>query len=271
MESFRASAIQFRAGSDKRTNLEQASALVEAAAVAGSRLVVLPELFTWRGPQHEESAMAEPVPGPSSELLAGLARRLGIHLVAGSMLERSPDPERCFNTSLLFGPDGELLASYRKIHLFRVELPGHKNIDEARTRCPGDEVVCVQTELGRIGLSICYDLRFPELFRRQAAEGVEIVTVVSAFTAPTGNAHWHTLVRARAIENQCYLIAADQWGETVYGFSDYGHSIIVDPWGETMAEAGPEGSVEISAKLDATRLERVRADLPALGHRTLDR
>jgi len=189
--------------------------------------------------------------------------------VAGSLLERS-DTDRCFNTALLFGPDGGLLARYRKIHLFDVEVDATVRTAESRTRQPGDQTACVETDLGVIGLAVCYDLMFPELFRRLASQGAEVVVVPSAFTAPTGAAHWHTLVRARAIENQCYVVAPDQYGPTTHGFDNYGHSVIVDPWGEVLADAGEGSPRVIHAELDGGWLASVRRRLPSLAHRRLD-
>ncbi|RMF21295.1 MAG: carbon-nitrogen hydrolase family protein [Deltaproteobacteria bacterium] len=271
MESFVASAVQFMAGTDQEANLRQAAALVRRAAEAGAALVALPELFCWRGDPREEPKSAQPIPGPLSDRLAEIAARCSVHLVAGSVLERAEDAARCYNTALLFGPDGTLLARYRKIHLFDVEVPGKVRARESATRKSGTEVVCAKTPLGRIGLAVCYDLRFPELFRRLADDGAEIVVVPSAFTAPTGRAHWHVLVRARAIENQCFLVAPNQVGPTVHGFDNYGHSLIVDPWGEILAEAGEEPGEVVAARLEAERLIETRRNLPSLEHRRLDR
>jgi len=272
MQSFRAAAVQLRAGPDKPINLAAGAEQVRHAAGEGARLVALPELFAWSGPASEEAAQAETVPGPASESLGRLARELGIWLVAGSLLERD-EPSgaaRCFNTCLLFGPDGALAARYRKIHLFDVAIDGAVAARESSTRQPGSEIVHAGTELGSIGLAVCYDLRFPELFRRLAVDGVEIVVMPSAFTAPTGAAHWHTLVRARAIENQCFVVAPNQFGATSHGFDSYGHSIIVDPWGEILAEAGADGPCIVAADLDGERLEQVRRKLPSLEHRRLE-
>jgi len=258
------------AGTDKEANLAMAAELVASAAAGGARLVALPEVFAWRGPQDREPEMAEPLAGRIGTFASGLARRLGIWLVAGSILEADDAAAgggRCYNTTALFSPDGSLAASYRKIHLFDVDVEGRIQVRESKTRLAGDKPCCVDTEIGRIGIAICYDLRFPELFRGLA--GAEIVVLPSAFTAPTGRAHWHTLVRARAIENQCYFIAPNQFGASAMGFENYGHSLIVDPWGEVMADAGPGGPCVISAELSAPLLARVRSELPALDHRRL--
>lgn len=268
MKPFRASAVQLRAGSDHGANLASAAEQAAAAQTAGADLVVLPEVFAWRGPQKVEPSIAEPIPGPTSQFVSELARRLGVHVLAGSVLERSSET-KCYNTSLLFGPDGAELARYRKVHLFEVEIEGEVSVHESNTRIAGNEVVCIETELGRLGLSICYDLRFPELYRALADQGAEVILVPAAFTAPTGKAHWRTLLRARAIENQCYVVAANQFGHNDDGFADYGHSMIVDPWGDVMTEADEGGPCRVEADLDPARLARVRRNLPSLEHRRL--
>lgn len=270
MRSFVVSAAQLCAGPDPERNLLEAGRLVEKAASEGARLVALPELFGWSGPAKRERYHAQPVPGPITDFAAALARRHNLYVVAGSVLERSEDdPPRSFNTCQLIGPDGSMLAAYRKIHLFDADIEDGPTATESRTRAAGSETVCVQTDLGRIGLAICYDLRFPELFRRLADAGAEVVVMPSAFTAKTGAAHWMPLIRARAIENQCYFVAPDQFGPTAYGFSSYGHSAIVDPWGEVLAEGGADGPELVTAHLDGERLTRVRRDLPSLEHRRL--
>jgi deaminated glutathione amidase len=272
MQSFRASAIQMSAGPDKEANLAMAGELVAAAAAAGADLVALPEVFAWRGPQEREPEMAEPLAGRIGTFASALARRLGIWLVAGSILESddaASGGRKCFNTTALFSRDGTLAASYRKIHLFDVDVEGRIQVRESKTRLAGGEPCCIDTELGRIGIAICYDLRFPELFRELAAAGAEIMVLPSAFTAPTGRAHWHTLVRARAIENQCYFLAPNQFGASAMGFENYGHSLIVDPWGEVLADGGPGGPCVVTAELSAGLLTRVRSELPALSHRRL--
>jgi len=270
VKTFVASAIQYCAGPDKSTNLARLENLAERSAAEGARLLVFPELCFWKGAPAAERDAAESIPGPTSRRLAELARKLGIHLVAGSMLERDDSAQRSFNTSLLFGPDGAELARYRKIHLFDVELPGRVSARESRTRSAGEVPVCVATVLGSIGMAVCYDLRFPELFRALVERGAEILVLPSAFTEPTGKAHWESLVRARAIESQCYVIAPNQYGATQYGFTNYGHSLIVDPWGAVLADAC-DGEGVISARLEADYLTTVRAELPSLRHRRLVR
>lgn len=266
---FLAAAVQLCAGPDKEANLAAAAALAREAARRGAELVVLPEMFAWRGPRADEAAAAEALPGPTSERLAALARELGIVLVGGSLLERSAQAGRYHNTCTVYGRDGALLARYRKVHLFDVDIPGHVTHRESDSKLPGDAVVVVPTDLGTLGLSICYDLRFPELFRRLGAGGAEIVCLPSAFTFPTGAHHWEILVRARAIENQVYVVAPNQIGRTPTGVQDFGHSLIVDPWGTPIARA-PNTHTVIVAEIDRDYLARVRRELPCLEHRTFD-
>ncbi|MFN8544290.1 MAG: carbon-nitrogen hydrolase family protein [Candidatus Binatia bacterium] len=266
MDRFLVAAVQMSSGPDRAANLDRAAALVRSAAARGARLVVLPEVFPWRGPRGEEAAHVEPVPGPTTEAMADLARTTGVYLCAGSLLERAADDPRPYNTSCLFGPTGALLACYRKIHLFDVELPGRVSVRESATRAPGaTEPIVVRTELGAIGLSICYDLRFPELYRRLVRAGAELLLIPSAFTFPTGAAHWEVLCRARAIENQCYVVAADQTGPSPLGHADWGDSLIADPWGRVLARAA-EGEALAVAEVDRGYLAQVRRELPCLDH-----
>jgi deaminated glutathione amidase len=269
MDRFLAAVVQMASGPRRDANLERASELVREAATRGASLVVLPEVFAWRGARSDEAAHAEPIPGPSTDAMAELARTTGIHLLMGSILERSDGESRTFNTTCLLSPRGELLARYRKIHLFDVDLPGRVTVRESDARAPGDDVVVVATPLGKLGLSICYDLRFPELYRRQVRAGAELLLVPSAFTFTTGSAHWEVLCRARAIENQCYLLAANQSGTSPHGFADFGGSMIVDPWGVVIAGAG-DGETVALAEIDHGYLARVRRELPSLAHARID-
>jgi predicted amidohydrolase len=265
MERYLAAAVQMSSGADRAANLARADALVRQAAAQGARLVVLPEVFAWRGPREGEAEVAEPIPGPTVIALGVLARELGIWLCAGSILERAPGESRAYNTSCLLDPRGELVARYRKLHLFDVELPGRVAVRESDTRAPGTEVVVAPTPFGTLGLSICYDLRFPELYRELVRAGAEILLLPSAFTFFTGAAHWEVLCRARAIENQCYLIAADQTGTSPHGFADWGDSCIVDPWGRIIARAG-DGEGIVIAEIDPQTIVRIRRELPCLSH-----
>ncbi|MGH7871987.1 MAG: carbon-nitrogen hydrolase family protein [Candidatus Binatia bacterium] len=265
---FLAAAVQMVASDDKAANLKQAEQWIRQAAVQGAQVVALPEVFIWRGEKKREHEFAEPIPGPSSTALGGMARELGIYLLAGSILERIPGSEKAYNTSLLFGPNGELIARYRKIHLFDVDLANGTSLRESATREYGDGVIVAATEFCPMGLSVCYDLRFPELYRALAMRGAQIIFVPSAFTAYTGAAHWETLLRARAIENQVYVVAADQFGKSAKSFETHGHSMIVDPWGKVLAELA-DGAGVISAEIDLDYLTKVRAELPSLSHRRL--
>jgi predicted amidohydrolase len=258
-------AVQMATSNDKSANLEKAENLIRLAAARGARLVALPEVFNWRGKRTDEPAAAESLEGVTLTLMAGLARELEVHLLAGSITEDAPGQPKRYNTSVLFGPDGKRLAVYRKIHLFDVDLPGRVTIKESDAKIPGEEVVTAATALGTIGLSVCYDLRFPELFRRLVFSGARILAIPSAFTFPTGEAHWEVLIRARAIENQCYMVAPAQFGPNIHGFSDYGNSMVVDPWGRVLARAGDTEGVVI-APVDMAYLERVRRELPSLSH-----
>jgi deaminated glutathione amidase len=188
--------------------------------------------------------------------------------LAGSILEEISNSERAYNTSLLFAPSGKQIARYRKIHLFDVDLPNGVSLRESQTRAHGESPEVVKTELGAMGLTVCYDVRFPELYRRLAEQGAELIFVPSAFTAYTGAAHWETLLRARAIENQAYIIAPDQFGKTANSFETHGHSMIIDPWGRIIAEL-PDGPGVITATIDFDYLAKIRAELPALNHRRL--
>ncbi len=259
-----AAAVQLCAGTDSAANLAQAESLVRSAAERGAELVVLPEVFAWRGPRDEEHLHGETLSGTTVRWLRGLARELHIHLVAGSILERAPRGGRAFNTSLVIGPQGRILASYRKIHLFDVDIEGAVSVRESDTRRPGRAPVVARTPLATLGLSVCYDLRFPELYRQLAFRGATVLLVPAAFTAFTGRAHWETLLRARAIENQCFVVAPNQTGVGPTG-ACWGHSAIIDPWGTTLSELGDEPGVAV-ATLDPAELARVRRSLPALTH-----
>jgi predicted amidohydrolase len=270
MSSHLVAAVQMRTGADLDANLARARDLVHRAAERGAELVVLPEVFAWRGPRTDEPTATTTIPGPVSEFLCRLAADLQIVLVGGSFLEHASDAGKSYNTSLLISADGTILARYRKIHLFDVDLPGEVSVRESATRAPGRDVVTAATALGTIGLSICYDLRFPELYRRLAADGATILVVPSAFTFYTGAAHWEPLLRARAIENQAYVIAPNQAGKSPHGFTDYGHSMIVDPWGTVLARAG-DGEQVIIAELDPDRVGQVRREMPCQRHAVLAR
>jgi predicted amidohydrolase len=254
-------------GADAAANRRTAERLVRRAASAGAGLVVLPETWNLMAGPAAVVAGAEPLDGPSLGLVAGLAAELGVAIVAGSIGERSGDGQRARNTSVAFGPDGAVAGIYRKLHLFDVEVDG-RAYRESATVAPGDGVCVADVGPLRVGMSICYDLRFPELYRRLVDLGATAVAIPSAFTARTGRDHWDVLVRARAIENQVFVLAAGQVGRHPDGSESYGHSMIVDPWGVVLARAGDGEGIAV-ADLDLHRLAEIRAQLPALAHRRL--
>jgi len=258
--------VQMNSRSDKSENLAVAERLIEEAARQGAELVALPEYVNFLGPRELHEANAEPIPGPTAERFAALARRYGIYLLGGSILERSAIPGKYYNTSVLFAPDGEIIASYRKIHLFDVDLTGNVTSNESATILPGDRLVTAEVAGHVVGLTICYDLRFPELYRLLALDGAELILVPAAFTLYTGKDHWHTLLRARAIENQCYVAAPAQIGPHDPGQQCYGHSLVADPWGTVIAEAINRVGVVVTT-LDFAYLREVRAQLPSLANR----
>jgi predicted amidohydrolase len=264
--TLRVSCVQLTSRADKAANLETAERLVARAAAAGADVVVLPEKWNGIGDSEALHALAEPIDGGESvEAMARWARTLGITLVGGSITERREGREKLSNTCLVLDPDGDVVALYRKIHLFDVEVGGHV-YRESDAEEPGDEAVVAGVEGWPIGLTVCYDLRFPELYRVLALEGARLVTVPANFTLFTGKDHWHPLLQARAIENQLYVAAAAQTGEPMPGRASYGRSLIVDPWGLVVAQA-PDGEGVITAELDAARLEEVRSRLPSLASR----
>jgi predicted amidohydrolase len=260
----RAAVVQLNSISDKGRNLETAERLVRAAAADGANLVALPEKWNLLAGGEELVAGAEPLDGPSLNAARGWARELGIDLLAGSVSEQGP-AGKAFNTSVLIGRDGEDLAVYRKIHMFDVDAGG-VSYRESEHEEPGEEIVTAEVGGAVLGLSVCYDLRFPELFRILALRGAEILAVPSAFTLATGRDHWQVLLRARAIENQAFVLAPNQVGEAPPHFSSYGRSTIVDPWGVVLATA-PDEECFVAAELDLAVEERVRESLPSLANR----
>jgi predicted amidohydrolase len=259
----RVAAVQLNSRNDKAANLATAERLVGAAAADGAELVALPEKWNLLAAGEELLAGAETLDGPSLTAARGWARALSIHLLAGSICESGGD--RAWNTSVLIGPDGEDLATYRKIHMFDVDAGG-VSYRESEHEQPGSELVTAP--LGELiaGLSVCYDLRFPELFRILALRGARLLTVPSAFTRATGRDHWEVLLRARAIENQAFVLAPNQIGGAPPHFDSYGHSAIVDPWGAVLAMA-PDEECFVAADLDLAAQERVRESLPSLANR----
>jgi predicted amidohydrolase len=263
----RAAAVQLESTPDKERNLESAERLVRAAAADRAELVVLPERLDIRGAARDYLEGAEPLDGRPVSWARELAAELGIDLVAGSVAERREGHERVANTSVHAGPDGELHAVYRKIHMFDVEVGG-VHYRESEHSEPADEIVLTQTAGGvELGLTVCYDLRFPELYRILALRGARVITVPANFTRVSGAAHWEVLLRARAIENQLFVIAPGQGNLPGPEGDSYGNSMIVDPWGKVLARAPASGACFVAADLDLARLDEIRAKLPSLANR----
>ncbi|HWG08108.1 MAG TPA: carbon-nitrogen hydrolase family protein [Solirubrobacteraceae bacterium] len=262
----KAAAVQLNASADVAANVAVAERLVRAAAADGASLIVLPEKWTAMGSDEQLRAAAEPLDGASTGWARALAAELGIELVAGSIVEQVPDREKLANTSVHVGPDGEVKAVYRKLHMFDVEVGG-RSYRESDLEEPGEEIVLTETADGlELGMSICYDLRFPELYRILAVRGARAFPLPAAFTLATTRDHWETLIRARAIENQAFVIAANQIGEHPGGNRSGGRSMIVDPWGVVLAQA-PDREGHVVAELDLERQREVRASLPSLANR----
>src|SRR5829696_2944707 len=264
----RAAAVQLTSTADRDRNLATADRLTRAAAAAGAELVVLPEKWAVLGTPEQTAAGAEPLDGPALAWASTTARELGIDLVAGSIAERVQYAERGSNTSVHFGPDGEEKAVYRKIHMFDVEVGG-TTYRESANEAPGEDLVVSETAGGvELGMSICYDLRFPELYRILAVRGARVLVVPAAFTLATTREHWEVLLRARAIEDQAFVVAANQVGEHAPGYRSGGRSMIVDPWGVVLAQA-PDTETFAIAELDLERQQEVRRTLPSLANRRI--
>ncbi|RQT28017.1 carbon-nitrogen hydrolase family protein [Burkholderia contaminans] len=264
---FQVAALQMVSTPDVARNLAEARRLIAEAAGEGAQLVLLPEYFCFMGHRDTDKlALAEPYQdGPIQHFLADAARRHGIWVIGGTLPLKAPEPDRVLNSTLVFDPSGNEAARYDKIHLFNFEK-GDESFDEARTIRAGDTVVAFDAPFGRVGLSVCYDLRFPELYRRMG--DCALIVVPSAFTYTTGRAHWETLLRARAVENQCYVLAAAQGGKHENGRRTWGHSMLIDPWGEIVAVRDVGASVVLGA-IDPQRIADVRQSLPAWRHRVL--
>ncbi len=271
----RVAAVQMVSGGEVAANLQAAGALIAQAAAGGARLVVLPEYFCLMGSRDRDKVAVREADGhgPIQDFLATQAQRHGIWLVGGTLPLAAPDPDHVYNSVLVFDPQGRRQARYDKIHLFAFRQ-GEEAYDESRTITPGREAVAVDctvqgaagTRTLRVGLSVCYDLRFPELYRSLA--GADLIVVPAAFTATTGKAHWEALLRARAIENLCYVLASAQGGTHANGRATFGHSMLIDPWGEVLA-VEPQGAGVVIGDVDLDRIARCRASLPALAHRVL--
>jgi deaminated glutathione amidase len=261
----RAAAVQLNSTDDKERNLETAERLVRDAARDGAELIALPEKWNLLGPGDALRAGAEDLDGPTLSAVRSWARELGVHVVAGSISERVAERDKLSNTSVLVGPDGEVGAAYRKIHMFDVDVGGVA-YRESEHEEPGSEIVVSSAAGVPVGLTVCYDLRFPELYRILAVRGARVITIPSAFTLHTGKDHWEPLLRARAIENQTFVLAPNQIGEAPPHYNSYGRSMIVDPWGVPLATA-PDDECFVAADLDFALQDRIRESLPSLANR----
>ncbi len=271
MKKIRAAAVQMDSRDDKKANLEKARELIEAAASLGAQIVGLPEYFNFVGPDQRKFEEAETIPGPTTDFLSSLAKRHHLWLQGGSITERAKGHKKLFNTTVFFNPDGEIIARYRKIHLLEIAVKNGVQLRESDTKEPGEEIVVCETDLGTVGLSVCYDMRFPEVYRIMALEGAVMIFVSADFALYTGKDHWEPILRTRAIENQCFVIAPAQIGIKPYvpPFPTYGRSMIIDPWGTVIAKASDTEAC-IVAELDMDYLKTIREQLPVLKSRRPD-
>jgi predicted amidohydrolase len=268
-ESVVVAAIQLNSGEDRARNEEQARSLIGKAVSAGAKFVALPENTDQVAPRERRLADAEPLDGPLVTRFRSMAQGHGIWLLLGSFAEQTLDRKHIHNTSVLIDPNGKLAGVYRKIHLFDANPPDSIAYRESDTVEPGLDIVAVPTPFDMVGLSVCYDVRFPELYRLLSRCGASVFTVPAAFTVPTGRSHWELLLRARAVENAAYVIAPAQVGDHGHDRRSYGHALIVDPWGNVVADAGEEGPGFVLGRIDPSETAKVRAMLPALEHRRL--
>ncbi len=271
MRQVRVAVCQMRSTDDVERNLDLAERLVIEAAEGGAELATLPEYLEFMGPAGRRAEVASPTPGPVTDRLGAVARERSVWVLAGGVLE-SAEGGRVYDTSALLDPSGEVVATYRKIHLYDVELPDQPPIRESDSITAGDEIVTCRMDEVRIGLSICYDVRFPELYRGLMAQGAQVLCVPAQFQHTTGRDHWHALLRARAIENQCFVVAPGQWGpfgDPAEGRRSYGHSLVLDPWGRVLVEAPEEGDGVWFANLDLDAQRALRRSFPVLAHRRL--
>lgn len=258
-------AVQMTSTTDKAANIEKAAALVNEAAGRGAKLVALPENWTYMRGNNDPPPAGLSLDGPELSAIRNIAKAKAAYIHAGTIPEAIPGSAKVFNTSVLIGPDGGIIATYRKIHLFDVTLSQTEQYLESEHVEPGSEIAVADTEFGRVGLSICYDIRFPELYRKMALSGASVFFAPAAFTTTTGPAHWETLLRARAIENQCFVIAPGQFGQNAPDRSTHGDSMIIGPWGDILARAEDKECV-ITAELDFDAQARIRRELPSLAN-----
>lgn len=267
-EKLRVAAIQLNSQNNKEENILKALQFVREAATKGAEFIVLPEYVDFMGEDSEKVGLGESIPGPTSDAFASVAKEYNIYLHCGSMLEKSDD-QRVYNTSILIDGNGDIVGKYRKIHLYDAEFEGRYTIKESDTIKPGNDIVTVDTHFGRVGMTICYDIRFPELFRSLALQGSKVIFVPAAFPLYTGAHHWEILLRARAIENQCYIVAAGQFGTAPPDHVEFGNSMIIDPWGTVLSRA-PEKESIIMQDLDLDYIDQVRGKIPCMQHRRPD-
>jgi predicted amidohydrolase len=267
--AFDVAVLQMNSGEDKAANVETALRLIDEAAATGARLVVLPEIWPYLGSDAGNRANAELIPGPITDALAAKAKQHGIYVHGGSILEQRDGEPKLFNTTVVFDPSGELVAQYSKIHMFDVVLDGVASYRESNTVQRGEEIVTFDLDGTTVGLAICYDLRFPELFRILTLHGADVIVLPAAFTMTTGKDHWEVLIRARAIENQVYMVSCGQFGPDSSGKWCYGRSLIADPWGTVLATA-PDRECVLRATVDLDYLQKVRRQVPSVQNRQAD-
>lgn len=268
VESYLVGVVQMNTQSDKRANVAKASQFIKEAADKGAKLVALPEYFNCMGENTGEGGNAESIPGYTSERLSRLAADLGVWIHCGSIAEENPDGGNPFNTTILMDDTGKIRCRYRKLHMFDVDLPNGVAVRESETKSPGNEIVTFDGELGHFGFSICYDIRFPEIYRVMAERGAEIFFTPSNFTLNTGKDHWESILRCRAIENTCYVVAPAQIGKKSK-FDAFGKSMVVDPWGTVIAKAKDKEGI-VLAEIDMAYLREVRGQVPSLKNRRTD-
>lgn len=267
--AFDVAVLQMNSGEDKAANIDTALRLIDQAAATGARLVVLPEIWTYLGDEAGNRPNAESIPGLVTGALAEKARQHGIYVHGGSILEQREGEPKLFNTTVVIDPNGEIVAKYSKIHMFDVVLDGVASYRESNTVQRGDEIVTFDLDGVTVGLAICYDLRFPELFRILRLHGAEVIVLPAAFTMTTGKDHWEVLIRARAIENQVYMVTCGQFGPDSSGKWCYGRSLIADPWGTAVATA-PDRECVVTTTIDRDHIQKVRRQVPSVENRQAD-
>lgn len=268
MRKFNIAVIQLDTQNDKKKNLETAAEFIKEAVSKNAKIISFPEVMNLVGKNVGEGGQAEPIPGYTTDFLCSEAKKYGVYIHGGSITELIPSEKKFYNTTVMIDDKGEIIAKYRKLHTFDVTLPDGTVNMESEKVLPGEDVVTVDTEYGKLGFSICYDIRFPELFRLLAIKGAQIIFTPANFTMPTGKDHWDTILRTRAIENTCYIVAAGQIGKKT-NFTAFGNSMIVDPWGTIITKAKDEPSVAV-AEIDLDYLDRIRAKMPSLKNRRSD-